>query len=367
MRNKIKEGSKKLSKFIHRSSLKKVGQRPGMLIHVGEQKVQEVDINVIDYNEHKLEKHNDINVEGSFAFKDTTTTSWINVNGLHKVEIIEKIGNAYQLHPLVLEDILNTNQRPKIDDYGDYIFIVVKMLYHDEATSELQVEQISLVLGKNFVLSFQERKGDVFDPVRERLKNEKGLLRRGKGDYLTYALIDAIVDHYFIVLEKIGDMMEYLEADLSDNPSQKLLNRIRFFKKEIIFLRKSVWPLREVISVIIRYDGNPLIEKKVMTYYRDIYDHTIQVVDTIETYRDLISGMTDMYLSMVSNKMNEVMKVLTVFATIFIPLTFIAGVYGMNFEYMPELHWPYGYLYVWLVMLGIIIGMLFYFSRKKWL
>jgi magnesium transporter len=299
-------------------------------------------------------------------FKDKPTVTWINIDGIHQVEIIEKIGTYFGIHSLILEDIMNTGQRPKMEDFEDYIFVVVKMIYYDEKDNEIKAEQVSLLLGSNFVISFQEKEGDVFDPIRERIRKAKGRITKMKADYLAYALVDTIVDHYFMVLEKLGEKIEGMEEELVTNPTPETLQTIHTLKRELIFLRKSVWPLREVISVLERGESS-LIDESTGIYLRDVYDHTIQVIDTIETFRDMVSGMLDIYLSSISNRMNEVMKVLTIMATIFIPLTFIAGVYGMNFKYIPELEWHWGYPVILFVMVAIGILMVIYFRRKKWL
>ncbi|MBU1941500.1 MAG: magnesium/cobalt transporter CorA [Candidatus Thermoplasmatota archaeon] len=359
-----------MARFIKRSS-KTIGLPPGSLVHVGESRTAQVKITVIDYDEQNfIEK--EVSAEECFPFKDKPSVTWINVDGVHQIDIIEKIGLHFGLHPLVLEDIMNTGQRPKMEDFEDYIFIVLKMLYHSEKDDEIKAEQISLVLGKNFVLSFQETEGDVFDFVRDRLRNGKGRIRKVSADYLTYSLLDAIIDNYFIILEKIGEAVEEMEDKLIANPIPETLQAIHYMKRELIFLRKSVWPLREVISGLQRGESK-LIHKSTQLYIRDMYDHTIQVIDTIETFRDMISGMLDIYMSSVSNKMNEVMKVLTIFAAIFIPLTFVAGVYGMNFSpdasplNMPELNFFLGYPLVLILMASIGGIMLLYFKRKKWL
>jgi magnesium transporter len=333
---------------------------------VGEKRAAEVQIAVIDYDEAQFQEKEAKTVEECFPFKDKPTVTWINVNGIHRVDVIEKIGKHFNIHPLVLEDILNTGQRPKMEDFGEYIYIVLKMLHYNDETNEIASEQMSLILGPNFVISFQEKEGDVFNPIRERIRNDKGRIRKMGSDYLAYALADAVVDNYFIILEKFGEKTEFLEEELVTNPTPETLQGIHNLKREMIFLRKSVWPLREVISGLERGES-ALIKKTTAIYLRDVYDHTIQVIDTVETLRDMISGMLDIYLSSISNKMNEVMKVLTIIATIFIPLTFIAGVYGMNFANMPELGWHWGYFVVLVVMLAIGVSMLIHFRRKKWL
>jgi len=279
---------------------------------------------------------------------------------------MDKLGDCFSLHPLVLEDILNTDQRPKIEDHGEYIYIVLKML-HKVNRAEFAAEQISIILGKNFVISFQEGiKGDAFDLIRERIRSGKGRIRGFGTDYLVYSLIDAIVDNYFVILEEIGERIENIEDELVKNPQAQTLHRIHGFKREMIYLRKAVWPLREVISALERKES-PLVKDTTSIYLRDVYDHTIQVIDTIESYREMLSGMLDIYLSSISNRMNEIMKFLTVIGTIFIPLTFIVGIYGMNFEFIPELKWRYGYFIVISGMSAIAVLMLFYFKKKKWL
>ena len=345
---------------------KKPGLAPGTLIHVGERKVDKPRISFIDYDETQCQEKEVKTIEECFPFKETPTVTWINIDGIHEVDIIEKIGKHFDLHPLILEDIVNTEQRPKMEDFGNYIFIVLKMLYFNEKENEINSEQVSLVLGSNFVISFQESIGDVFEPVRDRIRKGKGRIRKMGADYLAYALADAIVDSYFVILEKFGERIEDAQEELVKMPAPETLQAIHKLKRGIIFLRKSVWPLREVVSGLDRAE-TPLIHEATGIFLRDVYDHTIQVIDTIENFRDMLSGMLDIYLSSISNRMNEVMKVLTIFAAIFIPLTFIAGVYGMNFAFMPELAWRWGYPVVLIIMALVAVVMLFYFRRKKWL
>jgi magnesium transporter len=352
--------------------LRKAGLPPGTLVYVGEKKVEAIRINVIDYDEQNFQEKQVSNIEECFPFKTTPTVTWINIDGLHDVEIIEKLGKQFELHPLVLEDILHTEQRPKYEDFDKYIFIVLRMLSYNDEVKAVESEQVSLVLGTNFVISFQERLGDVFEPIRQRIRNAKGRIRKMGPDYLAYALLDAIVDGYFSILEKLGERIESMEEQLVANPTEKTLHQIHTMKREMISMRKSIWPLREVISGVQRSESSLICETTGL-YLRDVYDHTIQVIDTVESFRDMVSGMLDIYLSSISNKMNEVMKVLTIIATIFIPLTFIAGIYGMNFNpekspwNMPELNWYWGYPVVWLVMAVVMVIMLVYFRRKKWL
>jgi magnesium transporter len=351
---------------LFRRTSKKAGLSPGTLVHIGEKKVEKVRITVIDFDTEQFQEKEIDAIEECFPFKDTPTVTWINIDGLHEVEVIEKIGNHFSIHPLIQEDILHTGQRPKMEDMEGYIFVVAKMLFYDDETGVIESEQVSLILGPNYVISFQEKEGDIFDPVRERIRKGRGRIRKMKADYLAYALVDTLVDNYFIILEKLGEKIEGMEDDLVANPTPETLQTIHILKREMIFLRKSVWPLREVISSLERGESS-LIYESTGIYFRDVYDHTIQVMDTVETFRDMVSGMLDTYLSSLSNRMNEVMKVLTIIATIFIPLTFVAGIYGMNFEFMPELKWHWGYFAALGLMVVIFIGMVAYFRRKTWL
>ncbi len=344
----------------------KSGLPPGTLVHIGEETGEEMIITVMDYDEGSFLEKGMKTSEECLLFKDKPTVTWINVEGIHNVDIIHKLGDCYGFHPLVLEDILNTSQRPKLEDYGDYLYIVVKMLHSNKGTHAVP-EQISLILGPNFVFSFQEGiKGDVFDGIRERIRAGKGRIRSMGADYLAYSLIDAIVDNYFVILEEIEERIEALEEEVETSPQRKTLSSIHQLKREMIFLRKAVWPLREVAAALERGDSS-LIKEPTRVYLRDVYDHIIQVMDMIETYRDMLSGMFDIYLSSISNRLNEVMKFLTVVGTIFMPLTFIVGVYGMNFQNMPELKWEWGYPAVLVFMLVIAYAMVDYFRRKRWL
>ena len=352
-------------RFIKKIS-KKAGLPPGTLVHIGEKKAEKVRIRLIDYDEEHFEEREISSIEECCGYKEKPSVTWINIDGIHELDVAETLGRHYDLHPLVLEDILNTDQRPKMEDYESHLFLILKMITYDEAQKLLHMEQVSVIVGRHFVLSFQESEGDVFESVRERLRKGKGRIRKGGPDYLAYALMDAVVDNYFLVLEKIGEDIEELEEEVIEKPAPETVESIHNLKRELLFLRKSVWPLREAVASLEKGES-PLIQEKTTVYLRDVYDHTIQVIDTIETFRDMVSGMMDVYLSSLSNRMNEVMKVLTIIATLFIPLTFIAGIYGMNFKYMPELEWHYGYGLVWLVMALLASLMLIYFRKKKWL
>lgn len=289
---------------------------------------------------------------------------WINVDGIHNVELIDSIGKHFKIHPLTLEDVVNINQRPKFEDYDNYVVSIMKMIYYD---TELHAEQLSIVLMEGMVISFQEVDGgDAFDLIRNRIRQGKGRIRKMGADYLAYALHDAVVDCYFNILEKIGDKIELLEEELINEPTKETMRQLHHLKREMIFVRKAVWPMRELINNMQRSE-NELITSSTDIYLRDVHDHAIRVIDSVETFRDLLSGMMDIYLSSVSNRMNEVMKVLTIITTIFVPVTFIAGVYGMNFDNMPELHSRWGYSITWAVMLAMMITMVIYFRKKRWL
>lgn len=345
---------------------KQLGQAPGTLIYTGEKEKTKLFIESFDYTPDQVIEKELATVEDVFKYKQTDSISWINLNGLNHITEIEKLGDHYNLHPLVLEDIVNTSQRPKIDDYNDYIFLVAQMMYYD-ADEQIVNEQISFILGKNYVLTFQEAEGDVFDMLRDRIRNGKGRVRQHGSDYLLYALIDSIVDHYYAIIETMGNKVEELEDQLFEGiREEEITNEIQTLKREILKIRRAIFPLREIINRIEKSESS-LIEEKTQRYFSDVYDHVIQISETIEIYREMIWSLMDMYMSIISNKMNEVMKVLTIIATIFIPLTFIAGIYGMNFEYIPELQLKNGYFYIWGLMILIFIGMLYYFKRKKWL
>jgi magnesium transporter len=346
---------------------KKVGLAPGSLIYTGEKSTEKIRISIINYNEATLVEKELNNIEECYSYINSSTNTWINIEGLNDIKMIERLGLKFNIHPLVLEDILNTDQRPKMNDYDDYLYVVLRMLTYDPVERLISSEQVSLILGHNYLISLQEKSGDLFEGVRERIRNGKGKIRKLGADYLAYALIDSVVDGYFTILEKIGELVEDIEDELITEPKPENLHTIHQLRREMILLRKSVWPLREVINMMEKEETS-IIKKTINIYLRDVYEHTIQIIDTIESFRDMISGMLDTYLSSVSNKMNEVMKVLTIIATIFIPLTFIAGVWGMNFEHMPELKWPWIYPYgFWALMILIGGVMIMYFKRKHWL
>ncbi len=344
---------------------KEIGSLPGVELH-SEEKRELARITALQYDESQFQEKEIVQVEDCLPIKGEPTVTWINIDHIGQVSTIEKIGRSFNIHPLVIEDIVNTEHRPKMEDFAGYIFVVLKMLTYDEKKREIDSRQISLIFGSGFVISFEETREGVLEPIRERIRSDKGRIRKMRADYLAYSIIDAVVDHYFNVLEALGEEIEELEDELVVNPTPETLQAIYKMKKDMVRVRKSVWPLREVISRLERWDS-PLIDKALSIYLRDVYDHTIQVIDSIETYRDMLSGLLDIYLSSVSNRMNEVMKVLTIIATIFIPLTLIAGIYGMNFKHMPELEQPWAYPMVYVVMFATSVVMLIYFRRKRWL
>jgi magnesium transporter len=342
------------------------GAAPGTLVFIGEQQMDEVEVSLIDYTELELKEGRVDRVEDTFDHLDSQDVTWVNIGGLHDVEAIRTLGDHLDLHPLLLEDVVNTTQRPKFEEYDEHLFLTMKMITFDQEEHHTTIEHVSIVLGRDYVLSFQEKVGDVFEPVRERIRRGKGRIRKRGADYLAYALLDTIVDNYFLTLEALGEEVAQLEEELMADPSPDVMRRIHTLKRETILIRRSISPLREVVSAFNRGESE-LVEERNGIYIRDLYDHTIQVADIVDTYRDVISSLMDLHISLVSNRMNEVMKVLTIIATIFIPLTFIAGIYGMNFENMPELGWHYAYLAVWVVIIIVGVSMVLYFRRLKWL
>ena len=356
---------KKLTQSFLRPKMKSVNQPPGTVTYVGRKPSGETKLEVIDYNKNNFEKLTSSTTEDAFKFEAEDRITWFNIDGLSNTAEIEKLGKYYDLHPLIIEDIVNTTQRPKIDEYEDYLFIVAKMLYHQDG--KLVNEHISFVLGKDYVLTFQEAGGDVFDGVRGRLEKSYGRIRSNGSDYLVFALLDAIVDHYFLVVDELSEKVEALEEQLFESqPSDDITFEIQDLKRSILRVRRAVFPLKEVIFRFQKLE-NDLIKNRTRNYINDLHDHILQVSENIDLYREMAWGLMDMYMTTLSNKMNEVMKVLTIMASIFIPLTFIAGIYGMNFEYMPELAFTYAYPIFWGVVIFLGGGLLVYFKRNKWL
>ncbi len=353
-----------MTKLIRRGKYK-AGLPPGSLVYVGGQTSPTTTITLFDYDTERYAEKAIKTIEECVPFKDQKSITWINVDGLKETALIAKLDHLFGVHPLVLEDIVNTDQRPKMEDYGEYIYVVLKMLYLDPQTQDIISEQLSLIIGTNYVLSFQEKEGDYFDNIRGRIRNNKGRVRKMGADYLAYVLLDTIVDNYFLVLEKIERDIAQVEDRLMGTTGIHSTD-LHHLKRELISLRKQISPVRELVNAMQRADSK-IIKKETEIYWRDLHDHIISVMDAIESFRDILSGLHDIYLSSINTKMNEIMKVLTVISTIFMPLTFIAGVYGMNFKYMPELEWESGYYEILTAMLVVALLMVLYFKRKKWL
>jgi magnesium transporter len=350
-------------KLVQKRS-KKTGLPPGTLVHIGELKAEAVKMTLFNYAGTHCEERTVSDANELHPPADETVT-WVDIGGVHKVEVLEAFGKQFSLHPLLLEDIANTDQRPKLDDYDTYLFLVMKMLSLTDR-GDILVEQVSFVLGRNFVLSFQENGTDAFRAVRDRLRGGKGRLRQNGSDYLLYALVDAIVDQYFAVLEALGERIETLQERVMADPKQDTLKDIYALKRQLLFVRRAVWPLREATNNLSRTECL-ILHEPTKAFFRDVYDHVVQIVDTIETLREMVSASLDIYLSSVSYRLNAVMRVLTVITTIFMPLSFIASIYGMNFEYMPELQWKWGYPLVLGLMGVVAAAMLIGFRQRKWL
>jgi len=344
----------------------KAGMEPGSLVHVGDVHDHVSSITVINYNAARLEKRTLASVDEIPPYDTPETVTWVIVNGLENVAVIEAIGRHFNIHALVLEDILNTHQRPKFEEFENYLYIVFKAIALQNDDASVKYEQISLLLLNNIVFTFKEKPDDILDPIINRLNVPQSHIRSQGGDYLAYVIMDTVIDEYFALQDAFDDLIETVEDELLTNPTHRTMTAIQKIKRELIFLRRSISPLRELLAAIHRSES-PLLNERTQHYFTDVYDHTIRIIEALESYRDLISGMLDIYLSSISNKMNETMKVLTVFSTLFIPLTFIAGVYGMNFDYMPELKWKWGYPLLWVIFIVISGFLLMFFRKRKWL
>jgi magnesium transporter len=346
---------------------KKKGLPPGTLLHIGDAKQGKATVILMEYAADRFFEKHECYIQDFLRTIPQDTVTWYNIEGVHDINLIETVGRELGLHCLTLEDIVHTGQRAKFEDYGDYLFIVLKMLRYNKEKHQLQNQQVSMVLGKGYLMTFEEANWDVFEIVREHIRKKQGQIVHHGCDYLAYALIDAIVDHYFEILEHFGDLMEELEQELLSHPTNETLNKIHHMKRDFVLLRKSIWPLREVLSQL-QSDRSALLTPETQLHVRDVLDHTIQVIDALESSRDLVSGMLEIYLSSVSNKMNSIMKVLTLIATIFIPLTFVTGIFGMNFETMPELRkswmYPWGF---WIIIAVLSSCMVVYFRKRRWL
>ncbi len=347
---------------------RKAGLPPGTLVYIGEEREAPVRLTLMGYDATDVVEKTGLSPQKCLPLLEKHKVNWINVDGIHDAGVIQVLGEEFHLHPLVQEDLLNTEQRPKVEDHDSYLFVALKMLYMAGDNGHVESEHISLILCPNALLSFQERQGDVFDSVRERIRSGRGRVRSCGADYLMYTLLDAVVDQYFAILENFGGRLDALESMIykPGGSSSASLIELHRLKREIVFLRKSIWPLREVVGALSRGDSKHLTEGTLL-YLRDVYDHALQVVETVELFREMIAGMIDVHLTTAGNRMNEIMKVLTIMSSLFIPLTFIAGVYGMNFTHMPELDVPWAYPVVWCVMIGVFSGMLLFFRKRGWI
>ncbi len=352
---------------IIRPRRKGPGLPPGSLVYTGEPRPPgPTRALMIDYDEHKVVERELSAPEECLPYKDAQTVTWIDVDSMTDSKLLESFGRVMGFHSLMLEDILNTDQRPKLEDYGSYIYIVVKMLDHNETRGEIDIEQLSLILGPNYVITFQERPGDFFDPLRERIRKSFGRIGKLGADYLAYAILDIIIDHYFVVLERLGEKIEKLEDIVGGHPGPETARQIHALRREMIFVRRSTWPLREVIAGLQR-SGSGLVRELNSAYFRDLHDHSMQVTDAVDSFRDLLNGMLDSYYATITNRTNAVLKVVALFSAIFMPLTFITGIFGMNFVYFPELEWRYGFQGSLILMAVVIAIMAAVFKWKKWL
>jgi len=356
---------KQLAPKIRRKTSAKIGLPPGSIVYLGEKKVEKITITLTEYDENNTETYEIKSAEEIDPFTDTPQVTWVSVCGLHETDFLKQVGEKFKIHPLVLEDILNTDTRPKIEVTDDYLFIVMKLLTFNAEQKILETEQVSFILGRTFLFSFSERTDDIFNPIKDRIKGQLGKIRKRGSDYLLYALMDIVVDHYFLALEKIEERIEILDDEVINNTDKSHIESIYNLRNLLLIIRRAIWPFREIISQMIK-DDSDLLDDSIEPYLRDLYDHTIHITESIEQQREITNSLMEIYLSMMSNKMNEVMKVLTVIATIFIPLTFIVGIYGMNFPNMPEMRWPWAYFALWGVMITVVLFMVFYFRRKNW-
>lgn len=352
-----------MSKLL-RKRKKKIGAPPGFLVYTGEPTTKEVKYHLIDYNAQEVIDRPNATLEECLELIEHPTVTWINVTGLHDASVIEKIGHQFKLNPLVMEDILNPTQRPKCEDFKDYLYIVVRLFRKENG--KLEDEQISIILGRGYLISFLEKSDDLFQPIRDRIKKDGSRMRDYGADYLAYALIDYVVDKTYAVVERVDDELEILEDELTNKPSPELLRKLQSSRRELALLKKNVWPLREVVSTMERRDMH-LITDHTRFFLHDVHDHTIQLVETLEGFREVLAGMLDIYLSSISLKLNEIIKVLTIMSTIFVPLTFVASVYGMNFDFMPGLHEPQGFVILIGIMASLAAGMFYFFHRMRWL
>lgn len=343
----------------------KIDLPPGTLLHLGKKRMDQTKISILSFSATDFVEHKNCEVEKIDDAIKSDMISWINIDGIHEIEVIEEIGKVTDLHPLLMEDILNTYLRPKFEDHESHIYVNSKMIGLGTNEDTIATEQVGFVLGSNYLISFQEQEGDIFDSIRTRIRENKGQVRNKSIDYFLYRLIDTVVDNYFLVTEHFTNMSEELERRVLEEVNQDLLIEIQQLKKTLIRFRRMIVPLREAISSLYK-EENKLVKDDTKPFIRDVYENIIQLMEWGESQREMVNGIMDLYHTEVSNRMNKVMQVLTIIATIFIPITFIAGIYGMNFEVIPELKWKYGYLFFWILILALVAIMISYFKRKKW-
>ncbi len=365
--SEIRPQHKQTDHAVQSRAADKSGLPAGTLVHIGAKHQSECKISAIQYNAETFIRHEISAISDLQQLQNTELITWVNIDGLSNIGIVESIGHELNIHPLVLEDILSTHQRPKLEEYEDFLYLVIKGISLDpDKIFSLQYEQISILLLANYVITFKEKPDTTFDPVYHYLQNRNGRLRLNGSDYLAYVILDIVVDGYFVVEDSLDDVIDSLEDNILFNSNKEMLQTIQQIRRSLISMKRNISPLRELLATIQRID-TPLLQEKTLRYFGDVYDHVLRVIDSLDSYRERISAMHDIYLSSISNKMNETMKILTIFASIFIPLTFIAGIYGMNFEYMPELKWRWAYPALWVIFIVISVSLLIYFKKKRWL
>lgn len=353
-----------MARFVKKQK-EEIGLSPDALVFRGTQKSDHVLLRVIDFDANNLEDNIVQTINEVQKYKERETVTWLNIDGLHNAMVMEEVAKGFELDTLILADVMNTQARPKVQEYNNCIALSIKMLRHDEKTGSISVENLSLIITDSELISFQEKTGDVFEPVRERIRNPKKRIRNSGTDFLAFALLDIVIDNYIYIIGELGDKIEHLEEKLLPDPSQSVLDEINSYKQELNFLRKNINPAKEMISALSKMESE-FIDEKTYVHFKELLDNIKQAIDSSDSYREILSDQLNIYHTTISTKLNDIMKFLTVFSVIFIPLTFIAGIYGTNFDVLPELHFEYSYFVMWGVMLTLAVGMLIYFRKKKW-
>lgn len=353
-----------MARFIKKQK-QEIGTSPDELIFRGEQKTENVLLRIIDFDANNLEEEVVPAVNEVLSFKDKESVTWFNIDGLHNAAVMEEIAKGFQLDNLIMADVMNTHTRPKLQEFENCIFLSIKMLKHDDETDYISVENLSLILSRSVLISFQEKKGDVFEPVRERIRKQKKRIRNSGTDYLLFALLDVVIDNYIYIISVLGEKIEALEEKLLLDPKQSVIDEINVYKRELNFLRKNIKPAKELILTLSKIESD-LIDEATAKHFKELQDNINQASDSSDSYREILSDQLNIYHTTISSKLNDIMKFLTIFSVIFIPLTFIAGIYGTNFDVVPELHYEYSYFIMWAVIILVAIGMLFYFRKRKW-